>query len=68
MSYTSLLPDPENPENNISRQEDIYSVSAVITDFSETWIFPEDASGYAFMSVNTGVGEMPYNFYYSRYF
>lgn len=68
VSYTSLLPDPENPENNISRQEDIYSESAVITDFSETWIFPEDASGYAFMSVNTGVGEMPYNFYYSRYF
>ena len=68
VSYTLLLPDPDNPENNIFRQEDISSDSLVINNFSEDWVFPETAAGYAFMSVNTGVGEMPYNFYYSRIF
>jgi len=58
----------ENPPDSgqYTSENETIDGAAVITDFDIDWIFEDATTGYAFISVNTALGEMPFSFYFNR--
>lgn len=65
VSFNREYEDPPGSDEYVRENETIDG-AAVITDFDIDWIFEDTTTGYAFMVVNTVLGEMPFSFYFNR--